>query len=75
MDELPGGRNPGRLRPIHIRTSSMLSYVKRPINRQIRTSSMFSYVKQPINRIRTDENKVPIFLDRKVTYYSQDKLL
>ena len=23
-------------------------------------------VKKPINRIRTDENKVPIFLDRKV---------
>ena len=24
------------------------------------------YVKKPINRIITDENKVPIFLDRKV---------
>ena len=24
------------------------------------------YVKRPINRIITDENKVPIFLDRKV---------
>ena len=24
------------------------------------------YVKKPINRIKTDENKVPIFLDRKV---------
>ena len=24
------------------------------------------YVKRPINRIITDENKVPVFLDRKV---------
>ena len=24
------------------------------------------YVNKPINRIKTDENKVPIFLDRKV---------
>ena len=24
------------------------------------------YVKKPVNRIKTDENKVPIFLDRKV---------
>ena len=26
----------------------------------------WKYVKKPINRIKTDENKVPIFLDRKV---------
>ena len=32
------------------------------------------YVKKPGSRIITDENKVPIFLDRKVSF-SRDKLL
>ena len=69
MDELPGGREFGRVRPIYLGQSFVRNFeVMIDLNNgliRIRNPDR-KYVKKPINRIITRENKVPIFLDRKV---------
>ena len=69
MDELPGGREFGRRRPIHLGQRFCQEFdVMIDLNNgliRIRNTDR-KYVKKPINRIITDENKVPIFLDREV---------
>ena len=69
MDELPGGRESGRRRPIHLERDFVRNFdVMIDLNNgliRIRNPDR-KYVKRPVNRIITDENKVPIFLDRKV---------
>ena len=70
MDELPGGienlddadqfilgRDFVRNFDVIIDLNNALIKIRNPDGK---------YVKKPINRIITDENKVPIFLDRKV---------
>ena len=62
LDELPDERDFGRRRPVRnfdvmIDLNNGLIGVRNPDRK---------YVKKPVIRIITDENKVPIFLDRKV---------
>ena len=67
LDELPGRREFGRRRPIHlgqrfVRNFDVMIDLNNGLIRIRNTDRM--YVKKPNNRIITDENKVPIFLDR-----------
>ena len=69
LDERPGGREFGRRRPIHPGQRFCQEFLRDDClnNGLIRIRNPDrKFFKKPINRIITDENKVPIFLDRKV---------